>query len=175
MTYRIRHFAPGLIPPDLLLQVGRLRVETWGSALASQFVVDGLWVDESDRDAHHFLVCASSDPTELLGSGRVVLVERVEDLDSHDLYCDRHLEILGPVAELGRLVVRPDRRGRGIGTLLTQHRQALAKTLGVRSLVAFVPQFRSDRLLESGWIQVAPSRPALGAGFLLVPIYRHVE
>ena len=91
--------------------------------VTEQGVPPDLELDELDGTADHFV---AYDGEQVVGAGRLVVEEAGFE------GCD---PALGPVGHLGRLAVRPETRGTGLGVTLTRAIEERARSRGLRLMV----------------------------------------
>jgi GNAT superfamily N-acetyltransferase len=139
--------------PELLEAVFRLRVSVW-AAQGVQFdsAQDGRFYEATDAGAEHYGIVQEG---ALVAAVRLSLHESIVSVPLPPPF-NAAEGIVGPIAFLSRLVVRPDARHRGYGSLLTEHRIHRARELGASTLLAFttVPS-RARHLRELGFAEHA--------------------
>ena len=137
--------------PDLLNQVGQLRIIAWQAEGELPYFAprNGIWLD--DHDSHGIIWAVKSEGT-LIASARLCIHARLADLPDPDCYDGIHASIQLPVASLTRLVVHPDYRRQGLAALLDSTRLAHAQAAGCKSVVSATHvQSRIKQLLAAGF------------------------
>ncbi|MDB6151777.1 MAG: hypothetical protein JWL90_230 [Chthoniobacteraceae bacterium] len=126
----IREFSE--IPPDLLQQIGRLRVEAWETetARAAEMIS---WVDRFDHAARHWVVFAGTLP---VAAARLSIHQALADVPDAESYAGVFPQTpTPPIASFNRLVVHPSARGAGLSKKLDMIRLQAAEQAGCRSAI----------------------------------------
>lgn len=113
--------------------VWRLRIEAWEPG-----ALPGLpALDRDDHDAHaHHLVGRIAG--EVVAAARLCVHAPIEELPDRACFAGVSLDVWpGPYALLGRRVVHPTARGRGLGTALITRRLEIARARGARTAFAW--------------------------------------
>ena len=122
---------------DLLREIGQLRFNVWKheNSINEELFPDKCWVDSLDCKAYHW-VATDRKSGAIIASSRLTLHSSLDD-DYRDVQlwkrAKKHLPM--PTTDLGRLIVHPDYRGRGIAQILNQLRVEYAKILGAKSVM----------------------------------------
>ncbi len=137
--------------PDLLKQVGELRIIAWQAEGELPYFAPrtGVWLDDHDS---HGIIWAVKDAGILIASARLCIHSRISDLPDPECYSGIHASIQLPVASLTRLVVHPGYRRQGLAALLDSTRLAHAEAAGCKSVVSATHvQSRIKQLLAAGF------------------------
>ncbi len=129
--------------------------------LAGEDALDFRLSTPADDDALRALLREAALPTEDVATGRQ---EYMLALDGDRLVGSIGLEVAGEDALVRSLAVRPDRRDRGLGSVLTERALALAALRGVRTVYLLTTTAR-DYAARRGFEPVARAEvPTLVAG-----------
>ena len=125
--YEIRE-VPG--DRDWLEPIGRLRVEVWRAegAIDEERFRDGVWIDEFDAGARHWVVV--DDAGKLVAAARLTLHARLADSPDGYVWLDAGRELSSPIANVAKLVVARRARRRGLAMALNRVRLERARDLG---------------------------------------------
>jgi predicted GNAT family N-acyltransferase len=124
----IREFSE--IDPDLLQQIGRLRVQAWETETkkAAEMVS---WVDQFDRVARHWVVFDNNQP---VAAARLSIHQSLSEVPDAESYAGVFEEPPpAAIASFNRLVVHPSARGAGLSKKLDRIRLVAANEAGCRS------------------------------------------
>jgi GNAT superfamily N-acetyltransferase len=126
-----------LQPSDADLRaIGRLRYDVWASegSLERSAFPTGVWVDFDDAHSRHWVARTSAGV--IVGAARLIVHYSFQTSDRDvSLWKKRGRALVFPVGDLGRLVVLPEYRGRGIASALNRARVAAAAVSAVATLI----------------------------------------
>jgi predicted GNAT family N-acyltransferase len=135
--------------------IGRLRCSVWAAegALNTAAFPEGVWIDAEDYRARHWV--ATTGTGTIVGAARLV---RHDSLDTADRdvalwkACGRSIAL--PIADLGRLVVLEEYRGRGIASALNRVRIDAARSAGISMLITTASFINRRLLLRVGFSDI---------------------
>ncbi|MFC3034511.1 GNAT family N-acetyltransferase [Pseudoalteromonas fenneropenaei] len=143
-----QYYAPSHASPATLNEIGLLRASIWQDHQLSerQHACQQVWLEEADRHAHLWGVTSGSG---LIATARLCISDNLDHLPEQSLY--QGLSLSPPFATMGRLVVTPAWRGKGIATALIRERLSLCDRLGVKSLLLDCPEHRVPVMQRFGF------------------------
>lgn len=157
---RVVEVAPGTLlrevdPADAsaMRRIGELRYAVWEgeNSINPDLFPDRCWVDALDHEGRHW-VLQDAATGEWMATARMTLHRTLED-DYRDVQlwrkCGKHLPL--PTVDLGRLVVLPAYRGRGLAQLLNKTRVQAAREMGARSIMVTASEGNARLLRKLGF------------------------
>jgi GNAT superfamily N-acetyltransferase len=112
--------------------IGRLRYRVWtdeGQIAAARFP-GGVWLDRFDASARHWLACDARG--RVIGAARMTVHQALADAPDGYVWTDAGRSVPLPFANISKLVVAREARGRGVGLALSEARIAAATEDGIR-------------------------------------------
>ncbi len=144
-----------VLTPAVLEEIGRLRYDVWASegAINTAQFPHGVWIDEVDHVARHWVAVTSSGV--IVGSARLVQHSTIEAED-RDMALWRKIGrvLTPPIADLGRLVVRHDARCKGVASALNSMRVAAARDAGARVAITTASATNARLLSRIGFVDI---------------------
>ena len=137
----------------ILLEIGRLRFNVWKNenSIKDDLFPDKVWVDDLDYTAHHW-IARSSRSGAIIGASRLTLHHSLDD-DYRDVQLWRRAgkDLPLPTTDLGRLVVDPEFRCRGIAQEMNKLRVEFARALGAKSVMVTASEANARLLRKIGF------------------------
>lgn len=152
----------GAEKPDLLDEIGALRVRVWEATGVEQTLplIRGLWLDEADNLACHFAIRHHGS---VVAASRLNLYREFAEIPDAAWYTSLKRLPPFPLAEITRLVVSPDYQRQKLGTVLDEECIAIAKTRNAQCVFCDVPEYRMSHLTRRGFQMI--QEPKLGIRF----------
>jgi GNAT superfamily N-acetyltransferase len=140
---------------QFLDQIGVTRFEVWRSVRTTKETPQD-WIDDLDRTSLHLGFRIDS----TLGAvTRLSMFATWEDTSESRWFNRLSEPVPGPVAIIGRLGVRPEFQGQGLGKYLDLICIEIARNLGAKSVFCDVPPYRVAPLQRMGFkVIMAPKR-----------------
>ena len=147
---------PHPIGPQLLQQIGSLRVDAWQeeSGVSAEIAALGSWTDRLDDAAQHWLV--HDEDGSLLGAARLTFHDRLASVNYGAQFAPVADRLRPPFASISRLVLRKSVHHRGLWRRLDEIRIAQARASGMSAIVAICGSYRLDKLASHGFRQIGP-------------------
>jgi len=142
----------------LMDRITALRIEAWRTFIPIEPEVTS-WTDPFDPLARHWVIL---DGDVLAASGRLSIHKRLEDVPDCEVYRGMfNSPPPSPIAVIGRLVVHPRYRGRGLSTWLDQTRITAAELAGCRCVLGHTHagDKRTDQLKSRGFRVLGTAHP----------------
>ncbi|WP_462151934.1 GNAT family N-acetyltransferase [Pseudoalteromonas xiamenensis] len=143
-----QYFKPKHASTNTLNDIGSLRASIWQDNQHSdrQKACQHVWLEEADKHAHLWAVTSEAG---MIATARLCISNNLNHLPEQELYDG--LELPAPFATMGRLVVAPSWRGKGIASALIRERLNLCDDLGVKSLLLDCPEHRVPVMQRYGF------------------------
>jgi GNAT superfamily N-acetyltransferase len=139
--------------PDIIKAIGALRAEVWRDEpeiFFHEFGDSDCWTDPVDDFAYHWVVY---DGDELVAAARLSLHADLATAPYASVFEQCHIDVVGKVASINRLVVKKSHRGAGIARALDRIRLKKAIQLGAKAVIAVpVGDSRAKALASLGYL-----------------------
>lgn len=134
--------------------IGRLRYDVWlaEGAMNTALFPGKCFLDHLDPSARHWTVF---DGDVMVANARLTFHPTLDDgYRDASLWKDAGVPIPLPTCDLGRLVVLPSHRGRGIAQRLNQIRLEAARSMGAKSIIVTASEANARLLRKLGFFDI---------------------
>ena len=147
--------------PLVIRKIGALRVEVWGDLLNPAAVREGVWLDNHDVTALHWVAMVDH---EVVAAARLTLHETVSEIPDWDELGHLSISFGTPIAYMSRLVIKKNYRAPGFADRL---RLEEARRLGAQSVLVGPLKARIRPLEKCGFEYIGCSPVTPEAKFAL--------
>lgn len=143
--------------PEKLEEIYRFRVQVWkatGQLMAAAFP-DQRWHDAIDDSSRHWVIHHADGW--IVATGRLSIHPTLCDVHQAEEYQRYNLEPLGPIAAPDRVVVCPSMQGKGLGHLILDMQDGVARQAGARYAVRQASSQMARLLGRRGWRLIGPA------------------
>jgi GNAT superfamily N-acetyltransferase len=140
-----------------IAEICRFRAAVWaatGTLEPNAFGQDG-WRDPVDDDAFHWAIRHSSG--RLAAAGRLTFHSQLSLVHQADEYLRYGLDFSGPIAAPDRVVVAPEFQGHGLGAILVDLQDRVARAFGAQFAVRQASDSMARIIARRGWRLVGPA------------------
>ena len=130
------------------------RIVAWGSALNPSAISNSTWLDHLDRAPGSLHWISRNEKGEMIGAARLTIHHSLSETRDLLLWKNANLPVALPVADFGRLVVRSDARGHGLGSVFNKARLHAARDKGAKTCVATASDANARLLRALGFFDV---------------------
>ena len=137
--------------PRIIDEIARFRAAAWTKedGLADDAFPDGQWTDRYDATATHWVIRDASGT--LVGSARLSVHPRLQDVDEWEYYERLGLAVGGPIAAPARVVIHPTARGFGLAAQLLDAQDEAARSAGATCALRQASPRMANLLVSRGW------------------------
>ena len=130
----------------VLAQISQLRAEVWQKTLPTSLFNNGLWTDEHDDHARHWVIISNN---QVLAAARLCIHKTLEEVPYSQVYMDSKRLILPPIASMNRLVINTVAQGNGLSKQFDAIRINQARKDKCCSVVVIVSDFTKQYRINS--------------------------
>lgn len=172
ISYRLVEVEPS--NTDIIRRIGQFRYELWcgETEVNHSLFPQGLWIEDIDYSARHWVVFETDSDTidlhsaPVLGVARLTVHDNLSDNPDGYIWIRNSIEqrAPSPVGHFCKLAVSKRARGLGIGRLLSEVRIDAAKKIGAKSIIVTASENNARILKQLGFIDTGiretfPNRP----------------
>lgn len=153
----------GHVDLKALEAIGKFRLAIWQqeTAVASDILAAGVWLEDLDYRARHWIVTHRES---LIGAARMSIHPQLQEVPDAYLWERAGITLPTPIAHFGKLVIGRSARGLGLGSRLNELRIVAAREAGARSIMVTASPANAKLLMRQGFTDTGiretfPNRP----------------